>query len=234
MTIMDKEQRVHKIFNTISKDYDHMNNIISFNQHTLWRNKTMSHMFLNSDMTVLDVCCGTGDWTIQLAKSGADTTGLDFSENMLEVAKDKTDELRNISLIHGNAMDLPFEDNHFDYVTIGFGLRNLPDYDAAIADFYRVLKPGGTLVILETSSPENSLINSGFQLYFGKIMPVLGGMIAKRKDEYTWLYESTNSFLSKNELKKMLQTTGFTNIKILPHTFGTAASHFAIKPIDEG
>lgn len=229
---MDKEQRVHKIFNTISKDYDHMNNIISFNQHTLWRNKTMSHMFLNSDMNVLDVCCGTGDWTIQLAESGADTTGLDFSENMLEVAKDKTEAMDNISLIHGNAMDLPFEDDHFDYVTIGFGLRNLPDYGAAIADFYRVLKPGGTLVVLETSTPENNLINFGFELYFGKIMPELGGIIAKKKDEYAWLHESTSSFLSKKELKKMLDSTGFTNIKIIPHTLGTAASHFAIKPIE--
>lgn len=229
---MDKEQRVHKIFNAISKDYDHMNNIISFNQHTLWRNKTMSHMFLNSDMRVLDVCCGTGDWTIQLAASGVDTTGLDFSENMLEVAKDKTAQMDNISLIHGNAMDLPFGDNQFDYVTIGFGLRNLPDYSTAIADFYRVLKPGGTLVILETSTPENNLINSGFELYFGKIMPVLGGIIAKKKDEYAWLHESTSSFLSKIELKKMLDSTGFTNIKIIPHTLGTAASHFAIKPID--
>ncbi len=232
MTIMDKEQRVHKIFNTISEDYDHMNNIISFNQHTLWRNKTMSHMFLSSDMNVLDVCCGTGDWTIQLAASGAETTGLDFSENMLEVAKEKTAAMDNISLIHGNAMDLPFEDGQFDYVTIGFGLRNLPDYSAAIADFYRVLKPGGTLVILETSRPENNLINSGFELYFGKIMPVLGGIIAKKKNEYAWLHESTSSFLSKKELKAMLFSTGFTNIKIIPHTLGTAASHFAIKPID--
>lgn len=229
---MDKEQRVHKIFNTISKDYDHMNNIISFNQHTLWRNKTMSHMFLDSNMTVLDVCCGTGDWTIQLAASGAETTGLDFSENMLEVAEGKTEQWDNISLIHGNAMDLPFEDDHFDYVTIGFGLRNLPDYGAAIADFYRVLKPGGTLVILETSTPENNLINSGFELYFGKIMPMLGGIIVKKKDEYAWLHESTSSFMTKNELKRMLDTTGFTNIKIIPHTLGTAASHFAIKPID--
>lgn len=228
---MDKEQRVHKIFNTISNDYDHMNNIISLNQHTLWRNKTMAHMFLNEDMEVLDVCCGTGDWTIQLAMSGADTVGLDFSENMLEVAEEKTADFGNISLIHGNAMDLPFEDGRFDYVTIGFGLRNLPDYQAAIKDFYRVLKPGGTLVILETSTPESSFVNYGFEVYFGKIMPVLGGLVAKKKDEYTWLYESTHSFLSKEALKQMLVSTGFTNVKIIPHTLGTAATHFAIKPI---
>ena len=169
---------------------------------------------------------------MQLAASGAETTGLDFSENMLQVAEGKTAQWDNISLIHGNAMNLPFEDDQFDYVTIGFGLRNLPDYGAAIADFYRVLKPGGTLVILETSTPENNLINSGFELYFGKIMPMLGGIIAKKKDEYSWLHESTSSFMSKNELKCMLYTTGFTNIKIIPHTLGTAASHFAIKPID--
>lgn len=188
-------------------------------------------MFLNEDMEVLDVCCGTGDWTSQLAMSGADTVGLDFSENMLEVAEEKTADFGNISLIHGNAMDLPFEDGRFDYVTIGFGLRNLPDYQAAIKDFYRVLKPGGTLVILETSTPESSFVNYGFEVYFGKIMPVLGGLVAKKKDEYTWLYESTHSFLSKEALKQMLVSTGFTNVKIIPHTLGTAATHFAIKPI---
>lgn len=233
---MDKESRVHKIFNTISSDYDHMNDWISLNQHSLWRNKTMTEIFVNDDDRLLDVCCGTGDWTIQLARSNprAHVYGLDFSENMLEVAKDKVSSIPNIELLQGNAMKLPFEDDVFNILTIGFGLRNLPDYKQAIREFYRVLTPGGQLVILETSTPENPLINTGFAFYFGRIMPVMGGLIANRKDEYTWLYESTSTFLSKQELNDILVDTGFINIKVIPHTFGTAATHISFKPLGSG
>lgn len=230
---MDKETKVQTIFNAISNDYDLMNNIISLNQHSSWRNKTMKEMFVKDGHDVLDVCCGTGDWTIQLAKKapGAHVTGLDFSENMLEVAKSKVSDYGNISLLQGNAMDLPFEQNTFNFVTIGFGLRNLADYKQAIDEFYRVLKPGGVLVILETSIPDNGIVSKGFDFYFGKIMPKLGGVIAGRTKEYEWLYESTSKFLTKHELKNMIRSAGFTNVKILSHTLGTAATHIAYKPL---
>ena len=232
---MDKEKKVQNIFNSISTDYDLMNNIISFNQHNLWRNRTMKEMFVKDDHDILDVCCGTGDWTIQLAEEApeAEVVGLDFSENMLEVAAEKTSGHPNIELIQGNAMALPFDDGSFDYVTIGFGLRNLPDYGSAVEEFYRVLKPGGTLVILETSTPENQLISRGFDFYFGKIMPTLGGIIADSAKEYEWLYESTSAFLSKDALKLMMKKSGFINLKVIPHTFGTAATHIGYKPLGQ-
>ena len=232
---MDKEKKVQTIFNSISGDYDHMNNIISLNQHTAWRNRTMKEMFLKNGHKILDVCCGTGDWTIQLAEKapGANVTGLDFSGNMLEVAKGKVENYGNITLLQGNAMDLPFEDDSFNFVTIGFGLRNLPDYRKAIEEFHRVLIPGGVLVVLETSTPKNSMVNRGFDFYFGKIMPKLGGVIAGRTKEYEWLYESTSTFLTKQELKGMMTATGFTNIKILSHTLGTAATHIGYKPLGQ-
>src|SRR5699024_4772887 len=124
-----------------------------------------------------------------------------------------------------------FEDDSFNFVTIGFGLRNLPDYRQAIEEFYRVLTPGGVLVVLETSTPENSIVNRGFDLYFGKVMPKIGGVIAGRTKEYEWLYESTSTFLTKPELKDMMSSTGFANIKILSHTLGTAATHIGYKPL---
>lgn len=195
----------------------------------------MKEMFVKNGHEVLDVCCGTGDWTIQLAEKapGANVTGLDFSENMLEVAKSKVEDYSNINLLQGNAMDLPFEDDSFNFLTIGFGLRNLPDYKQAVEEFYRVLKPGGVLVVLETSTPENIIVNTGFDFYFGKIMPKLSGVIAGRTKEYEWLYESTNSFLTKPELKDMITVAGFTNVKILSHTLGTAATHIAYKPLGQ-
>lgn len=235
MNFMDKEKKVQTIFNTISGDYDRMNNIISLNQHSVWRKRTMKEMFVKDGHEVLDVCCGTGDWTIQLAKEalGAKVTGLDFSENMLEVAKYKIRHYNNIELLQGNAMDMPFEDNHFDLVTIGFGLRNLADYKSAIDEFYRVLKPGGVLVILETSNPENRIVSSGFNFYFGSIMPKLGGLVAGSTREYQWLYESTSGFLSKSELKELIKSSGFINTKVLSHTMGTAATHITYKPLEQ-
>ncbi|WP_031544849.1 demethylmenaquinone methyltransferase [Salinicoccus luteus] len=230
---MDKEKKVQNIFNSISTDYDLMNNIISFNQHNLWRNRTMKEMFVKDDHDILDVCCGTGDWTIQLAEEApeAEVIGLDFSERMLEVAAEKTADHSNIELIQGNAMALPFDDGSFDYVTIGFGLRNLPEYRKAIEEFHRVLKPGGALVVLETSNPENRLVSKGFDFYFGTIMPTLGGIIANRTKEYEWLYESTSSFLSKDALRSMMDESGFINLKVISHTFGTAATHIGYKPL---
>lgn len=230
---MQTENRIQTIFNSISDDYDHMNDIISFNQHTIWRNRTNKEIFIKPGQKVLDLCCGTGDWTIQLAENQeAEITGLDFSENMLKVAAGKTAQFNNITLTQGDATDLPYDDNTFDIVTIGFGLRNLPDYLSGIKEFYRVLKPGGQLVILETSNPESKLMNFGFKIYFGKIMPVLGEKIAGSGQEYTWLFESTSKFLSKEELKTMMQQNGYINIKVIPHTFGTAATHIGYKPIE--
>lgn len=229
-----KDNKIQNIFNTISKDYDQMNDIISFKQHDVWRKKTMSEIFLHDDDNVLDLCCGTGDWTIQLAESNPNVNviGLDFSENMLKVAESKVKHLQNVELLQGDAMDLPFEDNSFDLITIGFGLRNLPDYKQALIEVARVLKPGGHFVILETSNPNNKVVATLFNIYFGKIMPLFGKIFAKSGEEYKWLYESTRDFLSKEELKDLMDSTGFTNTKIVPHNMGMAATHLAYKPID--
>ena len=163
-----KEERVHHVFEKIYHKYDSMNSIISFQQHKLWRKSVMKQMAVREGGSALDVCCGTGDWTLSLSEQVGDTgkvIGLDFSENMLSVARQKKKEsnTKNIQFIHGNAMELPFADNTFDYVTIGFGLRNVPDYLTVLKELHRVVKPEGIVVCLETSQP--TLI--GFkQLYF--------------------------------------------------------------------
>lgn len=128
-----KEERVHDVFESISGKYDFMNSVISFQRHKAWRRDTMRRMRVQKGQMALDVCCGTADWTIALAKAvgpeGA-IYGLDFSQNMLQIGREKVQarNLRHVRLIHGNAMELPFADNSFDHVTIGFGLRNVPDY----------------------------------------------------------------------------------------------------------
>ena len=123
--VQSKEQKVHHVFEKIYGNYDKMNSVISFQQHVKWRKKTMNKMNVPKGAKALDVCCGTADWTIALAEAtgnSGEVYGLDFSKNMLKIGEEKVKELTQVKLLHGNAMELPFPDNSFDYVTIGFGL----------------------------------------------------------------------------------------------------------------
>ena len=228
----EKQEHVYEVFQNISTKYDKLNDIISFNQHKSWRKYTMKQMKVKKGSKALDVCCGTGDWTIQMSEAvgpNGDVTGLDFSENMLAVGKEKTKDISNIKLVHGNAMDLPFEDNTFDYVTIGFGLRNVPDYQVALSEMHRVLKPGGMMVVLETSHPTAPIFKQGYQVYFKYVMPLFGKLFAKSMSEYSWLQESAFNFPNKYDLARMIANVGFKNIKIKAFTGGVSAMHLAYK-----
>jgi demethylmenaquinone methyltransferase / 2-methoxy-6-polyprenyl-1,4-benzoquinol methylase len=229
-----KEKKVHRVFEAISKDYDFMNSVISFQRHKAWRKDTMKKMNVQKGAKALDVCCGTADWTLALSDavgSSGSVVGLDFSENMLAIGKEKVKDhsLKNVTLIHGNAMELPFPDETFDYVTIGFGLRNVPDYLHVLKEMYRVLKPGGTVVCLETSHPTLPVFKQGFKVYFRYVMPVLGKLLAKSYKEYSWLQESANDFPGREELKRLFIEAGFKNIKIKSYSGGVAAMHLGRK-----
>lgn len=227
-----KKEQVHTVFQNISKKYDRLNNIISFEQHKVWRKRVMKEMSVKKGSTALDVCCGTADWTIALSKAvgpQGEVTGLDFSENMLEVGKEKTAHMDNIHLVHGDAMNLPFDDASFDYVTIGFGLRNVPDYLGALKEMERVLKPGGMIVCLETSQPTLPVFKQVYRLYFKFVMPIFGKLFAKSKEEYEWLQQSTFEFPGKEKLKRLFEQAGFSNIKVRSFTGGVAAMHLGYK-----
>lgn len=229
-----KEQRVHGVFEKIYENYDQMNSVISFQQHIKWRNDTMKKMNVPNGAKALDVCCGTADWTIALAEAAGkdgEVVGLDFSKNMLKIGEEKLKDrnLDQAALIHGNAMELPFEDNSFDYVTIGFGLRNVPDYNQVLREMYRVLKPGGMAVCLETSQPTMPGFKQAYRLYFRFIMPMFGKLFAKSYDEYSWLQESAKDFPGMKELAKMFSEAGFVNVEYKPYSGGVAAVHIGRK-----
>lgn len=229
-----KEERVHHVFEKISNKYDSMNSIISFKRHKSWRKDVMKRMNIEAGSQALDVCCGTGDWSFSLSEAvGEDgkVIGLDFSENMLTVAKEKQRDksLDNLSFITGNAMELPFEDNTFDYVTIGFGLRNVPDYARVLHELYRVVKENGTVVCLETSQPTMIGFRQLYYFYFKFIMPLIGKLFAKSYKEYAWLHESAKSFPNKEELKEMFIQAGFKDVYIKSYTGGVAAMHMGFK-----
>ncbi|MGD7045439.1 demethylmenaquinone methyltransferase [Jeotgalibacillus proteolyticus] len=227
-----KEQRVHNVFEKIHGQYDKMNSVISFQQHVKWRNYTMKKMNVQKGSTALDVCCGTADWTISLAKEAGiegKVIGLDFSKNMLKVGHEKVQPYPQISLVHGNAMELPYEDHSFDYVTIGFGLRNVPDYLQVLKEMNRVLKPGGMAVCLETSQPTMPIFKQGYNLYFRYIMPLFGKIFAKSFQEYSWLQESAKDFPGMQELAQLFQEAGFGSIEYKGFSGGAAAMHIGYK-----
>ena len=230
--VKSKEQHVHEVFESISNNYDKMNSVISFQMHVQWRKDTMQRMGVPKGAKALDVCCGTADWTIALAEAVGPTgevKGLDFSESMLEVGKQKTANMPNVELIHGNAMELPFEDNTFDYVTIGFGLRNVPDYMQVLRELYRVVKRGGMVVCLETSQSEIPVYRQLFRFYFTYIMPVFGKLFAKSYKEYSWLQESANEFPGMRELASMFREAGFKDVSYRAYSGGAAAMHLGYK-----
>ena len=236
MAEQSKEERVHHVFEKIYKKYDSMNSIISFRRHTAWREDVMQRMNIERGSRALDVCSGTGDWSIALAEATGkkgEVIGLDFSENMLMVAKEKRNnhvlDLDHLKFVHGNAMDLPYADNSFDYVTIGFGLRNVPDYHTVLKELYRVVKPGGKVVCLETSQPTLIGFRQLYFLYFRFIMPLFGKIFAKSYQEYAWLHESAKDFPDKDTLKKMFIEVGFKDVKVKSYTGGVAAMHIGIK-----
>ncbi|KAA9026128.1 demethylmenaquinone methyltransferase [Niallia endozanthoxylica] len=227
-----KEQKVHNVFEKISNHYDKMNSVISFKQHVKWRSDTMKIMNVQKGSKALDVCCGTADWTIALAEAvgpDGEVVGLDFSQNMLKVGKEKVRHLPQVELVHGNAMELPFPDNSFDYVTIGFGLRNVPDVMQVLKEMHRVVKPGGMVVCLETSQPTLFGFKQLYFFYFRFIMPLFGKLFAKSYQEYSWLQESARSFPGMKELANMFGKAGLVEVTYKPYTGGVAAVHIGKK-----
>ncbi|MDC3413054.1 demethylmenaquinone methyltransferase [Aquibacillus sp. 3ASR75-11] len=230
-----KEERVHHVFEKIYRNYDKMNSVISFQRHTVWRKDVMKRMKVKPGNTALDVCCGTGDWSFALSEavgSNGKVIGLDFSKNMLSVGieKKETNNVKQLEFIHGNAMELPFEEDTFDFVTIGFGLRNVPDYTKVLQEMKRVVKPGGKVVCLETSQPTLFGFRQVYYLYFRFIMPLFGKLLAKSYEEYAWLHESAKDFPGKEDLKQMFTQVGLSDVQTKSYTGGVAAMHIGKKP----
>ncbi|MFC7682015.1 demethylmenaquinone methyltransferase [Paenibacillus sp. GCM10028914] len=229
-----KEEYVHSVFESIAGKYDIMNDITSFRQHKLWRKFAMKKMNMKHGNTAIDLCCGTCDWTISMANASESghIVGLDFSENMLNVGRHKVDVnglSKQITLVQGNAMSLPYADNSFDYATIGFGLRNVPDYTQVLNEMKRVVKPGGMVVCLELSKPTWQPFKGLYYFYFQKILPLMGKLVAKRYEQYKWLPESLALFPGREELAEEFRNIGLTRVEAFPLTGGIAALHIGIK-----
>ncbi len=235
----DAKSHVHALFETVAPKYDFMNDVISFRRHKAWRKFTMNKMAVKPGDDALDICCGTCDWTIDLAKASGSgrIVGLDFSNNMLQVGREKiaASGLQNsIELVQGNAMSLPFADNSFDYVTVGFGLRNVPDYLQVLKEMTRVVRPGGKVVCLELSKPIWQPFKSIYYFYFERVMPQFGKLLAKRFKEYQWLPDSLKLFPNHKELAELYTQAGLEKIDISLFFGGVAALHMGTKGSEIG
>lgn len=230
---LSKKVQVTQMFDTISKEYDGFNRIITFGIDVKWRKKVVNIVKNSKPEAVLDIATGTGDLIINMAESGAKKlTGLDISAGMLEVGKEKI-RRKNLSdkieMIVGDSENLPFEDNSYDAVTVAFGVRNFDHLEKGLKEINRVLKPGGKFVVLETSVPTKTPFKQGYGIYTYKIMPTIGRLFSKDHSAYQYLSDSAANFPYGEDFNNILRKTGFINVEDLPQTFGVATIYVATK-----
>ena len=228
-----KKVQVTKMFDTISKEYDGLNRVISFGIDIKWRNKVVDLVADTNPKNILDIATGTGDLAISLtATSAEEIIGLDISDGMLEVGRKKIASKKLdgiISMVIGDSEDLPFEDHTFDAITVAFGVRNFEHLEKGLAEILRVLKPNGIFVILETSVPTNPLYKAGYSFHTKLIMPTIGKIFSKDKVAYSYLSESASLFPYGEALYNILRKIGFINVVDRPQTMGVATIYSASK-----
>lgn len=229
-----------RLFSRIALKYDFLNHLLSLNIDKRWRRKLVkcagvsakggSAFVRKPGERILDVCTGTGDIAIRFAQSDGvgGIVGIDQSEEMLSIARRKTKSNGfegKIKLLKGDVLNLPFEDNSFDIVTIGFGLRNLTDYKRGISEMARILKEGGCLVILEFSPPPSGFFGVSYRLYLNTIIPAVGGMISGSGSAYRYLPTSIANFLEPEEIMKLMDAEGLKKLYSKRLTGGIAYIH---------
>jgi len=230
---LGKKEQVTKMFDTISKNYDSLNRVISFGIDVKWRKKVVAMIKEVQPQTILDIATGTGDLAINLAETNADKIiGLDISSGMLNIGKEKVKKLAledTIEMILGDSEDMPFEDSTFDAITVAFGVRNFETLEKGLKEIHRVLKPRGTFIILETSMPTKTPFKQGYNFYTKHILPLVGKLFSKDKSAYKYLCESASIFPFGEALNNILREIGFINVKDFPQTFGVATIYKSSK-----
>jgi len=236
VAVDDKQQRVAGVFHSVAAKYDLMNDLMSGGIHRLWKRFTIEMSGVRSGNKVLDIAGGTGDLAAKFSRI-VGPQGLvvlaDINSSMLNVGRDRlTDRgiAGNIVYSQANAQSLPFPDNTFDCITIAFGLRNVTHKDQAIESMLRILKPGGRLLILEFSKPQNSLLEKAYDQYSFKVLPFMGKLVTNDSDSYRYLAESIRMHPDQKTLQSMMEHIGFTNCSYHNMTGGIVALHRGEKP----
>ena len=221
-----KATDVQGMFNAVAKNYDLMNSLASLGQVRRWRKEVRRAVVTRPAMRVLDVAAGTGASSIEFVRAGADVVAVDFSEGMLEEGRRRHPE---IDFRQADAMNLPFEDNSFDAVTTSFGLRNIQDFDRALREFYRVLRPGGHLVVCEFSRPTWAPFRALYHFFLGTVVPGLARMASYDAVAYDYLTESILDWPAQYVLAAHLRRAGFERLQLRNLSGGIVALHRGYK-----
>lgn len=228
-----KKQQVADMFDNISHKYDFLNHFLSLGIDIRWRKKAIKLLKEIQPKQILDIATGTGDFAIESLKLNPDhVTGVDISEGMLNVGREKLKKRKlddRITLSSGDSENLPFEDNKFDAIIVAFGVRNFENLEKGLAEMFRVLRPGGKVVVLEFSKPKSFPFKQLYNFYFKNILPTLGKTISKDNAAYTYLPESVRSFPDGKDFTSILDKLGFKNTECKPLTLGISSIYTGIK-----
>jgi demethylmenaquinone methyltransferase / 2-methoxy-6-polyprenyl-1,4-benzoquinol methylase len=235
----DASSKVREMFTQIAPRYDLVNHVLSVQLDRLWRarvTRKLAPILNRPDALVLDLCCGTGDLALSLARAGkARIIGADFAHPMLVRAREKsagqsaTNGKPTIPFLEADALGLPFADNSFDLVTTAFGFRNLANYERGLREIRRVLKPGGTIAILEFTEPPDNFLGDAYRWYFTNILPRIGGFISGDIAAYRYLPKSVSRFLRPDVLSRLMSGVGYGAVKSTTWTFSTVCLHLGEK-----
>ncbi|MBR4845838.1 MAG: bifunctional demethylmenaquinone methyltransferase/2-methoxy-6-polyprenyl-1,4-benzoquinol methylase UbiE [Bacteroidaceae bacterium] len=231
---MSKKDGIRKLFDNIAPDYDKLNHLLSLNIDKGWRKKAVRELVdKTTPLNVLDVACGTGDFTIEIAQKvphGSQVTGIDLSEGMMKIGREKIASAGVIAtMTQGDCEALTFEDETFDRISVGFGVRNFEHLDLGLKEMCRVMNRDGKLVVLELSIPSNGFIRWCYKLYFLKILPTIGGWISGDRGAYDYLPASVLRFPAPDKFIQMMKEAGFAKVTHKPFTFGICRMYIGEK-----
>ncbi len=228
-----KKEQVAEMFNNISKRYDLLNHVLSMGIDILWRKKAVRMLKPFAPKIILDIATGTGDFAIESSRlKPAKIFGVDISEGMLEVGRKKIKAKKLNDVIDmqlGDSENLAFEDNFFDAVTVAFGVRNYENLKLGLSEMFRVMKPGGHVVIIEFSKPSRFPVKQLYNFYFKAILPTIGKLVSKDQSAYTYLPESVSAFPYGNQFLTIMNEVGFTETKSIPLTLGISSIYWGSK-----
>ena len=233
----ERATRVGQLFSRIAPRYDLINDLQSFGLHRFWKRRVIRLADLNADQIALDVCCGTGDLAFSMARTGAKVYGLDFTPAMLAVATERKLKLLHqynpplkVEFLEGDAQKLPFPDQRFDAVTVGYGLRNLAEWELGLTEMYRVAKPGGKLLILDFGKPDNASWRWLYFQYLRWAVPIFGLLFCRDSAAYAYILESLNHYPAQHGVAQKMTQLGCRDVRIINFMGGMMTINYGIKP----
>ena len=231
--------RVNQLFTAIAARYDLINDLQSFGLHRLWKRRLLRLAHPQPGLRALDLCCGTGDVALALARRGAETTGLDFTENMLAVANHRVDAENShrppgapalpVKFVRGDALQIPYPDASFDIVTISYGLRNLADLDLGLREMHRVTRPGGRILVLDFGKPDNALWRGIYFSYLRHIVPLLCRFFSGARETHGYILESLNHYAAQKGVAAKMTALSLTQVRIINLMGGIMSINYAEK-----